>query len=260
MTASVSTRGMKCADFSDEERETMYVSTLQHYIDNVLKGRPERRIVFAENSGWDESRILRRISGGAAIEYIGLNPDHFDISRGKGYNELILINEAVERSRYISEAGAFLKVTGRYPIYNIGYFVDEASRFIYDKGGVFYGDMKDHNLYDVLKLGWSGHAGYTVLFASTVENYCANIGNRFESLNDFEGRLAEGLFYEYMSQFRKNRSAGVVCRFKREPICGGLQGSNIQSASFCKNNGSMRSKVMRFVGNCIRTCTPWFWF
>ena len=64
MTASVSTRGMKGADFSDEERETMYVSTLQHYIDNVLKGHPERRIVFAENSGWDKNRIVNRVLGG----------------------------------------------------------------------------------------------------------------------------------------------------------------------------------------------------
>ena len=171
-----------------------------------------------------------------------------------------MINEAIEKSTHIRAAGAFVKVTGRYPIYNIGYFVDEASRFIYDKGGVFYGDMKDHRLYDLLKIGWCGHAGYSVLFASTVENYRANIGNKFGSLNDYEGRLVEGLLYDYMVQFRKSRSARVVCRFKREPICGGLQGSNIQSVSFSKNNDSMRSKVMRLVGNCIRIFFPWFWF
>lgn len=260
MTASVSTRGMIGADFSDEERETMYVTTLQYYIEHVLKGHPERKIVFAENSGWDKDRILKRISGGGVIEYISLNPGHFDISRGKGYNELILINEAIEKSKFISEAGAFIKVTGRYPIYNIAYFIDSASRFIYEKGGVFYGDMKDHRLYDWMRLGWCGHAGYAVLFASTIENYRKNIGSKYETLNDQEGSLLEGLLYDYMAPFRKSRSAGVLCRFKREPICGGLQGSNMAAASFSKSNDSLKSRIMRFVGNCIRTFTPWFWF
>jgi hypothetical protein len=36
MTASVSTRSMKGACFTDEERETMYVSAIQFYISKLL--------------------------------------------------------------------------------------------------------------------------------------------------------------------------------------------------------------------------------
>lgn len=49
LTASVSTRGMKGALFSDEEREQMYISTLAFYI-NKMQGV---KLIFAENSGWN---------------------------------------------------------------------------------------------------------------------------------------------------------------------------------------------------------------
>ena len=49
LTASISTRGMKGACFSDEERENMYLCTLTFYL-NKMSGQ---QFVFAENSGWD---------------------------------------------------------------------------------------------------------------------------------------------------------------------------------------------------------------
>lgn len=199
-------------------------------------------------------------SRGGVIEYIPLNPRHFDVLRGKGYNELLLINETIERSKTIREAGGFLKVTGRYPIYNIRHYIDKASDFIYRKGGAFYGDMKDHNLYKLLGLDWNSHSGYAVMYGTTVENYLNNIGCKFDTLNDSEGRLVEDMLFEYMKPFRGKRNTGVSCRFQLEPICGGLQGSSGDTLSFSKDNMSIKSKIMRLAGNCIRTFMPWFWF
>lgn len=259
MTASVSTRGMKGACFSDTERECMYIDTLRFYCTKLLKNNPDQKIVFVENSGWPKSRILEKIHGGG-VEYIALNPSHFDISRGKGYNELILINEAIEQSDAVRDAGAFLKVTGRYPIYNLSYFIKTASIAIFKKGKVFYGDMKDHKLYERLHLGWSGHGGYAVLFASTIANYKASLGCRYDELDDSKGRLLENLMYDYMKPFRHVANSPVNCRFKREPICGGLQGSTMDAMSFSQDNRSIKSRIMRLVGNGIRILTPWFWF
>lgn len=72
MTSSVSTRGMKGACFSDEERESMYVNALQFYIDTFKYSNQE--IVFADNSGWDLDRIKQRLSthGAGNIEFIAL--------------------------------------------------------------------------------------------------------------------------------------------------------------------------------------------
>lgn len=58
MSASVSPHGMKGAMYSDEEREQMYISTLQFY----LKNFPQFHYVFVENSGWDLSRIRNAIT------------------------------------------------------------------------------------------------------------------------------------------------------------------------------------------------------
>ena len=261
MTAAVDPGGMVGADFSAEAREGMYLESLAYYILTILKD-PTQKIVFVDNSGWNLTAFAEKLPpyNAGQIEFISLERDPFDMAKGKGYNEFLAMNLAVGRSRFIQEAGAFMKVTGRYPIYNIGYFLQKASRAIFEKGYVFYGDMKDHRLYDWLHLGWNGHAGYTVLYATTVENWLKELGPRYVEMNDYEGRLAEDVMYDYLKPFRGVPHSGVSCRFGREPKCGGVQGSRQNALSFSKDNRSLKSRIMRFAGNVIRTCLPWFWF
>ncbi|MCD8284748.1 MAG: hypothetical protein LUB62_00780 [Prevotellaceae bacterium] len=169
MTASVSTRGMRGACFTDSEREEMYAQTLAFYARTLLPD-PAARIVFAENSGWNLSRLTQRLPKETAgqTEFIALPPEEFDVSKGKGYNEVLLISKALQRSRFIRTAGAFLKVTGRYPILNLPFFVRHATKIICQGGKSLYCDVKDHKLYDWLRLGWCGHACDCRIFASTV--------------------------------------------------------------------------------------------
>lgn len=112
MTASVSTRGMKGACFTDDERERMYLNALSYY----LLALPYAKIVFAENSGWNLEDFARKLPEECRrrlgdVEFISLPIDLFDNSRGKGYNETIIMHEAVLRSKFIGEAGQFFKVT-----------------------------------------------------------------------------------------------------------------------------------------------------
>jgi hypothetical protein len=266
MTASVSTHGMVGADFSDEQREKMYVESLLFYCNELLKRDNIRKVVFVENSGWDLMRIKDAIPDEfkGQIEYVSLNYEEFDVSKGKGYNELLLINKAIEKSNFINQARAFMKVTGRYPIYNLGYYIKDAEHFFQKKGGVFYGDIKDHKVYDFLfpnnTLKWNGHAAYTALFATTVDFYEKNLGKLYNECNDYTGRWVECVWYDYLKQYRGKSNSGVQLRFKREPICGGLQGSSAQTIAFSKSNQSLKSKIMRLVGNVFRILTPWFWF
>ena len=58
MTASVSTRGMKGACFSDEQREQMYLETLRYYLETLPEDQP---IVFADNSGWNLGQFRSRL-------------------------------------------------------------------------------------------------------------------------------------------------------------------------------------------------------
>ena len=199
MTASVSTRGMKGACFTDEEREAMYVGTLSFYIMNLLK-RKGQKIVFSENSGWNLNSLKAKLPpfDPCRIEFISLPVDLFDISRGKGYNELLLINETLKRSHFIRECGAFFKVTGRYPIYNLEYFVKCAKKRIYRDKVQLYADVKDHKLYDWLRLGWCGHSFECRLFGVENAFYQANIAPLYTKCNDYKGNLLENVLYEFV--------------------------------------------------------------
>ena len=61
MTASISTRGMKGACFTDMEREDMYAEALSYYIQHLLSHDTSQRIVFAENSGWDLRSLKQKL-------------------------------------------------------------------------------------------------------------------------------------------------------------------------------------------------------
>lgn len=264
MTASVSTRGMKGADFSDEEREKMYLETLGYY----LREFPGRKIVFAENSGWELDAFRQKLAISesclSCVEFMAFVPDEFDVTKGKGYNESLLITKAVERSKVIRSAGAFLKVTGRYPIYNLGYYLRHGEDLIFGKGCQYYGDMKDHCVFDFLfpdnTKKWNGHAAYTVLFATTVDFYKTHLGPRYMECYDYDYNFIENVWFKVLKPYRSQRHARVVLRFRREPICGGRQGSSAQTIVFSKSNQSLKARLARFVGNFIRTFIPWFWF
>lgn len=261
MTAAVSTRGMKGACFQDREREKMYVDALTYYIREVLPRHPGQAIVFAENSGWDLTSIQHQLPPYEAgrIEFVSLDPAEFDISRGKGYNEVLMINEVIKRSRLIENAGAFLKATGRYPIYNIGYFLRQAARQLYERGNDLYCDMKDHHLYDWLRLGWNGHSFECRLFGAKTDWYLANMAPAYRQCNDYDGHLMETVMFGVVKEAMA-RGDRVVTRFRREPHLGGLEGSEINAFIFSKSQDSLKGKCKRLVGNCIRTFTPWFKF
>ena len=201
MTASVSTRGMKGACFSDEERENMYVEALAYYAATILPKHSEQRIVFAENSGWNLKALAAKLKeryndyDASKIEFVSLAPEHFDISRGKGFNEMLLISEAAEKSEFINKSGGFFKVTGRYPVYNLDYFVSKASRRICQKGYDMYCDIKDHKLYDRLRLGWNGHSFECRLFGITTDYWNKKFAEHYADCNDYEGKLMETVMF-----------------------------------------------------------------
>ena len=256
MTASVDTRGMKGADFSAVARETMYLETVRFYLAETAS-----RIIFAENSGWDLESFAKKlaVSDPGRIEFVALDPQDFDISRGKGWNEFKLITEAVGRSVFVSQAGGFLKVTGRYPIYNINRFLREAGNAILRDGCLFYGDVKDHRLYKWLHLPWSGQIGQSVLFACASTEWLSVIEPLRDRLDDAKGYWAEHFVYDYLTAARQ-AGKRVVCRFSRELRCGGLKGSLGAGAGYSKSNMSLKERFNRLIGNAVRIVAPWFWF
>lgn len=259
MTASVSTRGMKGAAFSDAARERMYLETLGHYLETLPADRP---IVFAENSGWPLD-TFKEVAEGRRVEFVSVDPAICDQSRGKGYNEILMMNDAIARSAAIREAGAFMKVTGRYPIYNLPRLLKDAEAFL-SGGGSFYGDMKDHKVFDVLfphnTVKWNGHALGTAVFAATVDFYRRELSRSYEQCNDYTNDWIEVVWYRIMGKYRRMKNSGVRLRFPVEAAYGGWQGSDVKTLACSQNNDSVKARFSRLVGNGVRTFMPWFWW
>lgn len=273
MTASVSTNGMKGACFSDVERYEMYLNTLKFYINKFLISntcKVPTKLVFVENSGWDLhifQHDLQVIYGSdiisSEIEFISLPPDNFDISKGKGYNELLMINLVLDKSIYIDKAGIFFKVTGRYPILNLSQFLDTFIKAL-GQGCKFYCDIKNHNLYKRFGLNWNSHSFDARLWGSTVSFYNENIQNVYILCNDYDGSFVENIIFGRLNDLTRNftrtKESDIICRFSREARFGGVEGSISSAASFSKDQQSFKSKLKIIVGNFFRIFTPWFKF
>lgn len=151
-----------------------------------------------------------------------------------------------------------MKVTGRYPILNISSLIFQASMSI-KKGTELYCDIKDHKIYDWLGLKWSGHSFECRIFASTTEFFISNLSPLYVECDDYApegGKLLEDVLFKYV----KLTNGKYSLRFKREPVFGGLEGSNIQALSFSKKQNSLKGKTKRFIGNGIRIFFPWIKF
>lgn len=257
MTASICTHGMKGAFFSDKEREQMYLDTILYYCNQFKNEENRPNIIFVDNSDWDLNYIQSQIEYSnieySNIEYISLKAAEFDISKGKGYNEFLLIDKAIEESKYLKQCNGFFKVTGRYPIINIKKFIQNIKNT-----NLIYCDFKDHKIYDRLGLNWSGHSCETRIFYINREFYKTHLYNRYKKCNDYTGYLAENLMYDFVKKL-DNRNGDIKIRFHREAVLGGVEGSPATSIMCSNNHNSFKCKAKIFIGNCFRIFLPWLY-
>jgi len=224
------------ACFSDEERYEMYLMTLHYYIREFFIRKQKNKyidtvkLVFSDNSGWDLTQLKNDLTDSYSlevveknIEFISLAPELFDISKGKGYNELLMINLAVASSKFIKNSDAFFKVTGRYPIYNLGYFHKTALN-AFNRQFDFYCDVKDHNLYKLLGLNWNSHSFEARLWAAKTDFYKRYIAPEYVNCNDYDGRFVESVLFDKL-----NRLTGGFKSLNINDIWGGVLSDSVES-------------------------------
>lgn len=261
LTASVDTRGMNGAKFAAQEREKMYVDTLNYYIDDLGKREGTYELVFAENSGWNKNSILSKLhtSENVYIEYLSIDYNLFDQAKGKGYNEMLLIDIASEQSCAIQNYGAFFKLTGRFPILNLYALLKEVEK----RGGKtmqFYADCKDHKVYDWLHMPINGHAGECRYYAVSLDFWNQYFREQYAILDDYKGPLIEDFFLQIMRKTKNND--GVCCRFRTQATFSGNGGHSLgngMSFFYSTNNDSAMMKFKRGLRQTIRWCFPWWW-
>jgi len=213
LTATVDPKGMQGASFSVEDRARMYVEAVQFCVSKGLT------VVFAENSGQIDA--VRRELPDANIEWLDVSSTEYDQSRGKGYNETLLIKKAIERSERIQESGHFFKVTGRLKVLNIEKLIAECNHL------KFKADCKDHNLYEFLHMPINGHAGECRYWFATSEFFMNNMLPHLNSMNDYTNPpfLAEDAMLVVCREVRGQE--GCKDRFKTQARISGRGGHDL---------------------------------
>lgn len=82
-------------------------------------------LVVVENSGSDLSP-LREIAGRTPqknVEFLSFTAPAFDGALGKGYGEMICLEQALKHSELLARSSRFVKVTGRYYLANASQFL-----------------------------------------------------------------------------------------------------------------------------------------
>lgn len=254
MTAAVNPRGMSGLSVNDvSERESQYLGTLQFYLQNDAIGE----VVFIENSGHDLAAFRELVTKypQKRVEFISCDLNSYPRQLGKSYGEQLTLDYASEHSELVRTSGGFFKVTGRFPILNIGKMLVEAEK---RQPWELFCDNKDHPIYDWLHNGWTGHACDTRFFGVTIEFYMRHFHGRAAELDDSQNRLIEFMFFETAKKV--SAECKVIRRFHTEPEYAGKAG-HVQTALLQVNDYSGTiAKCKRRIRQLGRWIVPWFWF
>ncbi|MBR0037930.1 MAG: hypothetical protein IJP70_09875 [Bacteroidales bacterium] len=255
LTATVNPNGMQGASFSVEERAQMYVEALRFYMGLSSFGKTFT-LVFAENSGSLEA-VKKAFDERSGIEWLDVSGSEYDQTRGKGYNETIIIQKAIERSDYIRQSGCFFKVTGRLKVLNIEKLLKECA----EPGLRFKADCKDHRVYELLHMPINGHSGECRYWFATADFFRQTMWKYLDRLNDYGEKmfLAEDAMLAVCRETRGQN--GCKDRFRTQARISGRGGHNLGkglSFFYSTDNDSFALKFKCFLRQLLRWFLP-FW-
>lgn len=202
LTACVNPGGMTFTVLTDtSERLRQYREALDFYLlETTLP------IVFCENTLCDFSEDYKEYITSGRLEYITFDGNNFDKSRGKGYGEALIMEEAFRHSRLLDQCNFVVKITGRLIVRNISQLVKDNRRMFTDTIQTFYpnNNMADSRLVILPKL-------------FCIVDFLA----RKDSINDTEGYYFEHLLYDAVISRKKY----IYVPFLHVPLIDGVSGS-----------------------------------
>ena len=202
LTACVNPGGMPFTVLNDtSERLRQYREALNFYLNETTLP-----IVFCENTLCDFSEDYKEYIASGRLEYITFDGNNFDKSRGKGYGEALIIEEAFRHSRLLDQCNFVVKITGRLIVRNISQLVKDNRRMFTDTIQTFYpnNNMADSRLVILPKL-------------FCIVDFLA----RKDSINDTEGYYFEHLLYDAVISRKKY----IYVPFLHVPLIDGVSGS-----------------------------------
>ena len=121
LTACVNPGGMPFTVITDSsKRLRQYRTDLDFYLRET-----SYPIVFCENTLCDFSADYKHYIDSGRLEYITFDGNNFDKSKGKGYGETIIMEEAFRKSVIIEPSDIIVKITGRLKVLNINVLIND---------------------------------------------------------------------------------------------------------------------------------------
>ena len=215
LTACVNPGGMPFTVLNDtSERLRQYREALDFYLRETTLP-----IVLCENTLCDFSEDYKEYIGAGRLEYITFDGNNFDKSKGKGYGEALIMEEAFRRSKFLGQCDFVVKITGRLIVRNISQLVKDNRRMITDTIQTFYphDNMIDSRLVILPK-------------SLCLNDFLA----QKNSINDTQGYFFEHLLYDTIISRKKY----VFVPFLHVPLIDGISGStgNIYKSDAAKYN------------------------
>lgn len=242
-------------NFTPEQRMDMYTSTLRYYATTIGTKYP---VVFVENSEADLSSWSIEFKDLLNLEILQFRPTEagngdFDNSRGKGYNEFLMLNKCMTQSRLLKDCDYFLKITGRYAMVNIVTMIKEIENRVKPKI-VYMGDIKDTKFYEYLGIKTcSSHWGDTRFFVVQKDFYNEEMCNAYLEMDDYVvGKWAEDYMVRLSRKFRNDNR--FIFRFRHQVEFNGVSGTLTSLNG--KTYNSKINKIKNHLDHCIRIIFP----
>ena len=228
LTACVNPGGMPFTILNDTfERLRQYREALDFYLCETTLP-----IVFCENTLCDFSEDYKEFIASGRLEYITFDGNNFDKSKGKGYGEALIMEEAFRNSSLLDQCNFVVKITGRLIVRNISQLVKDNRRMFTDTIQTFYphDNMIDSRLIIIPHL------------------ICNDFLSHKENINDNQGYFFEHLLYDTIMLRKKY----VYIPFLHVPLIDGVSGSTGNVYKSDTNKSDSHRFAFDMLGNALK--------
>ncbi len=229
LTACVNPGGMPYTVLTDKSvRLQQYRAALDFYLSQT-----SLPVVFCENTLCDFSADYQQYIDSGQLEYITFDGNSFDHSKGKGYGEALIMEEAFSRSEQLQHCDIVIKITGRLIVKNISQLVTDNSRMLTPTIQTFYPQ--------------NGVIDSRLVFMPFL--FCtADFLAGKSAINDYMGYYFEHLLFDSLI----SRRHYVYMPFLHVPLIAGVSGTSGKTYVSDLVDGCNHRFAFHMLGNALR--------
>ncbi len=184
LTCCVDPKGMAYTVINDRNtRIKQYYEAFDFYLENT-----SYKILIVENTLFD---IDEKYLNNDRVEYLTFNGNDFNKELGKGYGEVLIIEHALNNSKFLKENkdSYIIKITGRLSALNINKLIDS---------------LPDNNKgYVSANITWDRNFAYSHFFISNFK-FLKYFVEKKDLINDSNGIYFENLLSHAIKEMNKN--------------------------------------------------------